>query len=124
MVAWTNAPTTEDLELDRIRIDGGTQPRLAIDEQVVAEYAELYRTGVSLPPVTVFYDGATYWLADGFHRYWANQKVGIGIVAAEVRPGTQRDAVLYSVGANATHGLRRTNADRRKAVLTLLEDEE
>lgn len=30
----------------------------------------------------------------------------------------------YSVGANATHGLRRTNADKRRAVETLLRDEE
>ena len=42
----------------------------------------------------------------------------------EVRNGTQRDAVLYSVGANATHGKRRTNADKRKAVETLLKDRE
>ena len=32
----------QTLKLDQIRIDGGTQPRVAIDEQVVAEYAELY----------------------------------------------------------------------------------
>ncbi len=34
------------------------------------------------------------------------------------------DAVLYSVGADATHGARRTNAGKRKAALTLLQDEE
>lgn len=45
-------------------------------------------------------------------------------IAAEVRQGTRRDAILYSVGANATHGLRRTNADKRRAVETLLRDEE
>lgn len=38
--------------------------------------------------------------------------------------GTQRDAIPYSVSANSKHGLRRTNADKRKAVLTLLNDEE
>ena len=124
MVARADTPTVGNLRLARIRTDGGTQPRLAINEQVVAEYADLYRAGAHLPPVTVFSDGATYWLADGFHRYWANQRAGRDVVAAEVHPGTQRDAVLYSVGANATHGLRRTNADKRKAVLTLLEDEE
>lgn len=31
---------------------------------------------------------------------------------------------MFSVGSNASHGLRRTNADKRKAVLKLLEDEE
>ena len=41
-----------------------------------------------------------------------------------MRQGTRRDAVLHSVGANAQHGLRRTNADKRRAVETLLRDEE
>jgi len=114
--------TTEiqNLTLDQIRIDGGTQPRVAIDEGIVAEYAERYSSGVDLKPVIVFFDGATYWLADGFHRYWANKRIECNQVFAEVHQGTQRDAILYSVGANATHGLRRTNADKRKAVLTML----
>jgi hypothetical protein len=34
--------------------------------------------------------------------------------------GTQRDAILYSDGANESHGLRRTNEDKRRAVMTLL----
>ena len=115
---------TKTLKLEQIRIDGGTQPRVAIDEQVVADYAELYGSGFNLPPVTVFYDGVNYWLADGFHRYWANKKIDCEYVFADIRQGTQRDAILYSVGANASHGLRRTNADKRKALLIMLEDEE
>ena len=42
----------------------------------------------------------------------------------EVRTGSLRDTILHSVGANATHGLRRTNADKRRAVRLLLEDAE
>src|SRR5262249_33580652 len=42
----------------------------------------------------------------------------------EVRQGTRRDAVLHAVGANASHGLRRTRADARRAVLLLLGDPE
>jgi hypothetical protein len=115
--------TTDNLKtlrLDEIRIDGGTQPRVAIDQSIVDEYAQQYSAGVDLTPVTVFYDGANYWLADGFHRYWANRKIKSDYIFAHVHQGTQRDAILYSVGANATHGLRRTNADKRKAVLTML----
>lgn len=44
--------------------------------------------------------------------------------AADIRQGTRRDAVLFSVGANASHGLRRTNEDKRRAVTVLLSDEE
>ncbi len=114
---------TKKLPLDQIRIDGGTQPRVAIGEQIVGEYAELYGSGVELPPVTVFFDGATYWLADGFHRYHASRRADRDEILADVHQGTLRDAILYSVGANTAHGLRRTNADKRKAVLTLLKDE-
>ena len=85
---------------------------------------ELYDSGIKLPPVTVFEDGADLWLADGFHRVLAQRELGREEVAAEVQTGTRRDAVLYSVGANATHGLRRTNHDKRKAVATLLADEQ
>jgi hypothetical protein len=45
-------------------------------------------------------------------------------IRAEVRPGTERDALLYSISANATHGLPRSNADKRKAVALLLADAE
>ena len=112
------------LTLEEIRIDGGTQPRVIIDEAAVTEYAETLSSGVTLPPVVVFFDGAVYWLADGFHRYLANKRNECDCIQAEIHEGTKRDAILYSVGANVTHGLRRTNADKRKAVLTLLEDTE
>ena len=39
-----------------------------------------------------------------------------------MREGTLRDAILFSFSANGTHGLRRTAADKRKAVMAMLED--
>lgn len=38
--------------------------------------------------------------------------------------GIRREAVLFACGANQTHGLTRTNADKRKAVETLMLDAE
>ena len=72
----------------------------------------------------MFSDGADHWLADGFHRYRALRAAGIEDIPVFIRNGTRRDAVLYSVGAIAHHGLRRTNEDKRKAVQTLLADPE
>ena len=115
---------TKTLKLDQIRIDGGTQPRVAIDERVVAEYADLYASGVNLPPVTVFFDGATYWLADGFHRYWANKQIDCDYVFADVHQGTQRDAQWYSFGANSEHGLRRTRDDVAIILRKVFSDEQ
>ncbi|MCJ2074806.1 hypothetical protein MKK68_03955 [Methylobacterium sp. E-016] len=63
-----------------------------------------------------------HWLAEGFHRFNAAREAELETIACEVRPGGLSDAILHSVGANATHGLRRSNADKRRAVAILLED--
>lgn len=114
---------TQSLKLTQLRIDGGTQPRVEISEPILAEYAEQLRDGVVFPPVTVFFDGAAYWLADGFHRYHAHRRVGRDTIAADIHEGGLREAILYSVGANTEHGLRRTNEDKRKAIETMLTNE-
>lgn len=112
------------IQLSRLRLDGGTQPRVKIDTDVVDEYAERIKAGDDFPPVEVFFDGAEHWLAEGFHRYHAHAKAGKKTVACNIRKGTVRDAILFSCGANISHGLRRTNADKRRAVETLLKDDE
>lgn len=118
------APKTITLDPKQIRMDGGTQSRAQIDDAVVWSYMEELTDGIKFPPIVVFYDGAEYWLADGFHRVRAHINAGIKKIAADVRQGTQRDAILHSVGANATHGLQRTRADKQRAIETLLKDAE
>lgn len=110
------------LGMDVIRIDGGTQSREKIDEVVVADYADLIADGVQFPAVRVYFDGVSHYLADGFHRYHAHRKAGKGAIEADIEKGTLRDAILYSLGANHEHGLRRSNADKRKAVQAMLDD--
>ncbi|MFB3893290.1 MAG: ParB N-terminal domain-containing protein [Phycisphaerae bacterium] len=112
------------IELDKIRTNGGTQVREEITAHVVWEYAELMKEGVKFPPVAVYFDGKDYWLADGFHRCQAARSAGIDQIEADVIQGTRRDAILHSVGANAEHGLRRSRADKERAVMMLLNDEE
>ena len=113
--------TAVALSLSKIRTDGGTQSRAAINPSMVSEYAEILD---SLPPITVFHDGTDYWLVDGFHRMQAALSAGAMKISADVHQGSQRKAVLYSCSANAMHGMRRTNEDKRRAVATLLRDEE
>lgn len=112
------------INIGKVRTDGGTQPRAAVYQNVIDEYAEALSGGAIFPPVVVYYDGSDYWLADGFHRHAGHKKAGRSEITADIRQGTRRDAVLYSVGANSQHGLRRTNEDKRRAVLTLLQDAE
>ncbi len=112
------------IEISRINILGGTQPRVELNQETVAEYRDAYRAGAVLPPVTLFFDGTEYWLADGFHRFFAARDAGLTSIYEDIIPGTQRDAILYSLSANSKHGLKRSNADKRKAVQTLLDDPE
>jgi len=107
-----------------IRVDGGTQPRATLREEWMEEYAADMAMGSKFPPVVVFHDGEKYWLGDGFHRLGAAKKLGHVTIDADVRQGTRRDAVLFSVGANGLHGHRRTNEDKRRAVMMLLGDPE
>ena len=50
--------------------------------------------------------------------------LGLTEIEAEIRDGTRRDAILYAVGANSDHGMKRSNRDKRNAVMTLLKDPE
>lgn len=112
----------KQIDLDLIRIDCGTQSRVDIDQQTVSSYVELVKEGTVFPPVTVYFDGNHHYLADGFHRYFAHKAAGHDEILATVINGTLRDAVLASLEANSTHGLPRTNADKRKAVQMMLDD--
>ncbi|MUG96080.1 hypothetical protein F7734_28550 [Scytonema sp. UIC 10036] len=114
----------EELEISLIHADSTTQSRVQLNQKLIDEYSEAITKGINFPPLTVFYDGTHYWLADGFHRLEATKKTAASTIAVDIRQGTQRDAILYSVSANAAHGLRRSNSDKRRAVLKLLSDPE
>lgn len=111
----------ERIKTTDISTASGTQMRAAIDMDTVNDYATCLD---SLPPIVVFYDGSRYYCADGFHRIEAHRLSGRTDIACDVRSGTLRDAILFAAGANASHGKRRSNADKRRAIETLLRDEE
>ncbi len=104
------------LDISTVRIDGDTQPRTAINQAIVAEYAEALQAGADFPAVQVVHDGAAYWLVDGFHRFFAHRRLNRAQIKAEVVAGELPEARWLSLGANKDHGLRRTNEDKVKAV--------
>ncbi len=115
------------IALGEIELDQAIQQRAdGVNQGVIEDYAEAMKAGEQFPPVIVFLDcdKKKKWLADGFHRVPAAGLAGLVEIRAEIRPGTRRDALLYAVAANGTHGLRRTHADKRHAVATLLKDKE
>lgn len=116
----------QQVAVSEISITGGTQSRALMNQSIVKQYAADMNEGATFPPIVVFQDVEACWLADGFHRLaaWKLAKPDALTIAAIVRHGTQRDALLHSVGANATHGLRRSKEDKRRAVAILLADPE
>ncbi|MFQ3224800.1 MAG: putative spore protein YtfJ [Lentimonas sp.] len=113
---------TQDLTLDNIDIYGGTQTRVETNDDAISCYADEMAGGAAFPPITVFYDGAKYWLADGFHRFLAAQRNEMPSISAEVHEGSRTDALRHALGANATNGIYRSNADKRNAVEIALEE--
>lgn len=112
------------LKLSAIRLDGGTQARVALNQNVVTEYAEHMKEGSKFPAIVVFHDGSNHWLADGFHRYFASKANGDLDIEAEIKQGTQREAVLYSFGANGGRGLKLSHDDNRTIIMRMLQDDE
>jgi hypothetical protein len=109
------------LALALIEENGGTQSRAALNAEKITEYSEVLE---SLPPIVVFYDGTKYWLGDGFHRVAAAVNIEAKEIEADVRQGTLRDAIFFSFSANASHGIPRSIADKRRAVERMLADAE
>lgn len=110
------------MNIGALVLDPKLQSRAEINEDTVTEYAEAIEAGDQFPPVEVTFDGIHYYLTDGYHRYHAHKRAGKVSIACDVVNGTFRDAVLRATAVNSKHGMRRTWADKRKAVMTLLED--
>jgi hypothetical protein len=115
------------IKLSDIVSDIDLQSRASIDSATVEDYAQV--PDKDFPPIVVFMeivelDSELIWMGDGWHRYLAAAKRGQKDILCDIRPGTRRDALLFSCGANATHGLHRTVADKRRAVQRLLSDPE
>ena len=119
----------QQVPLASIVTDAACQARVKIRPGVVRDYRramaeQISEGGLRFPPIVLFTDGQHYWLADGFRRILAARAAGLSEFPADVRPGTERDALLFSISSNGAHGLPRTNADKRKAVTLLLADAE
>lgn len=114
------------LALQHIARDEHLQMRAKVDHDYIDQLAEVIASGKDFDgqlPV-VFQAGGQNWLADGYQRYAAHEKAEVKKMKCLVRVGSFRDAQAYALSANARHGARRTNDDKRKAVETALADDE
>jgi hypothetical protein len=127
------------LRIEEVGLQAALQLRADINHKAIDEYTEAYKSldrGM-VPPLEVFevqnpepemVNGRhklTYspCLVDGFHRLVAAQQAGFKEVPVVVKgKGTMSSAIWYALSVNQQHtALRRTHADKRKAVVQALE---
>jgi hypothetical protein len=124
LFAGAPAPLMQQMHPSRIRTHPSTLMRAGgLNMEHVEDLASALLSGHPLPPVDVFFDGTDHWLGDGNHRHAAALSADRALDVT-VHKGSLRDAILFAVRSNASHGLKRTNDDKRLAVVTLLADEE
>jgi hypothetical protein len=123
------------MPLSQIIVDSQIQPRATLNEDAIADYQREYESArdegreTRLPAIRVFlekreFEPDVYYLTRGFHRVTAAQRAKLTELDCEVIEGDRRKAILDAIGSNRDNGVRMTNEDKRKAVLTLLDDEE
>jgi len=106
-----------DFPIEEIVRDDSLRPRLQRDPETVDSYAADMKAGADFPPITLVRasDGKHY-LAGGDHRIEAARKNKQTRIKAIIHEGTVDDACWMAAGSNKTHGLRRSNGDKQKAV--------
>lgn len=116
------------IKLEDIDVDWDLQPRAnGLDQSHVDELADAYRGDRAVEPPTVWRiaDGwdetqFVYRLSQGFHRFQAMTRAGLTEAKFLVRHGTADECAIDAACSNRDHGLKRTNADKRRAVEILL----
>jgi hypothetical protein len=109
-----------------IRIDGGTQQRVVIDDTTVMQYSyAMNKKDSNFKPIELMFDGKDYWMFDGYHRFHAARKLKRTLIEANITTGTKREAVWMSLQANQKHGLRRQTGDVKAMLIqTVFPDQE
>ncbi len=110
----------------QIEATTATQVRTKLHKDVISMYQEDIENGQgpAFPAIDVFAEkgSSRYILADGFHRLLAFVNAGKDEIEVTVHEGGMHEALLYALGANRAHGLRRSNADKVNAVKLALKD--
>ena len=115
---------TKPLHLAKIKVESWLQPRDSLDAEAIADYTRVYKScrdkESPFPSWRVFLIDGKYYLTRGFHREVAAKAADRSTHICEVIKGTRQEALIDAAGSNADNGVRRTNKDKRRAVLMLL----
>lgn len=120
----TTAPSW--VGIDKIVVLPEYQMREKLSASTVTEYTELIQAnGSKWPfstPCSIVRVKNELILTDGFHRVAAMRKAEEDQICVVITDGTKTDALKAALSANISHGLRRSNADKRRAVEMALSD--
>lgn len=112
---------TQTLKIADIEVDLSIQPRAhGLSQEHAEDLAEAYRRDDEIPPIMVFRIGKLFKLAKGFHRIEGAKRAGKKELACQVEDGTDTDCALAALCSNQSHGLKRTNEDKRRCVEEML----
>mgnify|MGYP000986723918 CR=1 FL=1 len=114
----------QQLAIENIVVDKRFQSRVkGLDDAHVKDLMEAYERAdseIDCPRVWNL-NGLGMVLTRGFHRIEALKRLGRKRVEVEVKNGDVADALVDAAGSNSGHGLKRTNADKRRCVDMVLE---
>ena len=111
------------IKLTSLDLDPKTHTRTGIDPQKVDRFVELLQEGITLPPIVTYFDGETYWVADGYHRVSAHKKLELEDIEAVALEGTSRDAFLAGLAYDDETASKSTE-DKKSNLEKLLDDPE
>lgn len=114
------SPAPAMIPLEKILDDHSLQIRVENDTDQIDNLVEAMEQGADIPPIDLYakdeFADPSYLIGDGWHRYYAAKASKRKEILAIIHPGGRPAALKHALGANASHGLRRSNKDKRHAV--------
>jgi ParB-like chromosome segregation protein Spo0J len=105
------------MRLTEIKLDANLWPRSREDKDMVDYYAAIFE---ELPPIVI--QKGTGKLIDGWHRFYAASKLGVGEVQVEEVDVPDNLVFAEAVKRNLKHGLPLKQEEREEAVTRLKQD--
>ncbi len=117
----TTAKEPVEVRLADLDRKNAIQCRAKLNRKQVKQYKARMQANDRFPPVKVFRIDGLLCITDGLHRIEAALELGLEMILCIIRDGTRIEAIKAALQANGSHGLARTNADKRHAVKLALE---
>lgn len=105
--------------LEEVALEKSPMVRADLRPEVIEEYAAIYRRDKHrLPPIELFLnkDDKHYLVGDGMHRLQAMRSLTFKAAQCNVHEGGFEDALKFALMANEAHGIRRSQADKRRCI--------